>query len=332
MKTVSRLLLYACGGLLLVVLFVPMWRIELDAPQYPEGLMMQIFPNKLGGNVDIINGLNHYIGMKTLHEKDFAEFIVLPGIILFFSVFSFAVAFLGKRKWLEWLLGLFICFGVIAMIDFWRWEYNYGHDLNPDAAIIVPGMAYQPPLIGFKQLLNFGAFSMPDIGGYLIVCSGFFLLLAVVIEYRKKKKLMKLGNMQTVAMLAFLLMFTSCSHQPQAIQLNKDNCHNCEMTIADKRFGAELMTTKGKIHKFDDLSCMMRYLKRDSSQAIESFYVSDYLAPHALVLAQKSFFIKGDQVASPMGGNTAAFSNRDSAMLYAEKLNALMVDWKDIHQ
>jgi len=53
------------------------------------------------------------------------------------------------------LFTLFVLFGIIAMVDFWRWEYDYGHDLDPNAAIIVPGMAYQPPLIGFKQLLNF---------------------------------------------------------------------------------------------------------------------------------------------------------------------------------
>ena len=71
MKTLSRILLFVCGLSLIAVLFVPMWRIELDAPQYPEGLMMQIYPNKLGGSVDIINGLNHYIGMKTLHPKNY---------------------------------------------------------------------------------------------------------------------------------------------------------------------------------------------------------------------------------------------------------------------
>ena len=53
------------------VLFIPFWRIELDAPQYPEGLVLQIFTGKLGGDVDIINGLNHYIGMKTLHANEF---------------------------------------------------------------------------------------------------------------------------------------------------------------------------------------------------------------------------------------------------------------------
>ena len=72
------------------------------------------------------------------------------------------------------------------MIDFWRWEYNYGHDLNPDAAIKVPGMAYQPPLIGYKQLLNFGAYSIPDIGGWLFIAVGIIVLSITVIELRRK--------------------------------------------------------------------------------------------------------------------------------------------------
>jgi hypothetical protein len=54
------------------------------------------------------------------------------------------------------------------MIDFWLWEYDYGHNLNPNAPIIVPGMSYQPPLLGFKQLLNFGAYSYPDVGGWIM--------------------------------------------------------------------------------------------------------------------------------------------------------------------
>ena len=80
-----RLVLIISGITLTAVLFLPMWRIDLDAPQYPEGLVLKIFPHKIAGNVDIINGLNHYIGMKTLHTKDFMEFTLLPYIIVFFA-------------------------------------------------------------------------------------------------------------------------------------------------------------------------------------------------------------------------------------------------------
>ena len=82
----SRVVLAICGLGLLVVLFAPIWRIELTAPQYPEGLYLSIYASKLAGNVEIINGLNHYIGMKTLHTEDFIEFTVLPWIIIFFSL------------------------------------------------------------------------------------------------------------------------------------------------------------------------------------------------------------------------------------------------------
>lgn len=184
----SRLLLFLAAAALVVSIFVPLWRIDLVAPQYPEGLNLLIYPDKLGGNVDIINGLNHYIGMKTLHKEDFIEFKVLPYIIGFFALASLLVAVLGKRKLLYGLLGLFFAFGIFAMYDFWKWEYNYGHNLDPNAAIIVPGMAYQPPLIGFKQLLNFGAYSFPDTGGWLFIGAGLAMLIAVVYEARFAKK------------------------------------------------------------------------------------------------------------------------------------------------
>ena len=184
----ARILLIISGVLLVIVLFVPLWQIQLSAPQYPEGLVLKLYPNKIAGSVDIINGLNHYIGMKTLHTKDFAEFTILPFIIVFFALCCFAVALLNRKKWLIVLTLLFVIFGVVAMADFWRWEYNYGHDLNPEAAIQIPGMAYQPPLIGYKQLLNFGAYSIPDIGGMLFIAVGLLLLAALIFQFLHKKK------------------------------------------------------------------------------------------------------------------------------------------------
>ena len=184
----SKTLIVISGALLIIVLFVPLWQIQLSAPQYPEGLVLRMYPNKIAGNVDIINGLNHYIGMKTLHTKDFIEFTILPYIVGFFALLCFIVALLKKKKWLMGLFTLFVIFGIVAMVDFWRWEYAYGHELNPEAPIQVPGMAYQPPLIGYKQLLNFGAYSVPDIGGLLFILVGLLLLIALLIPWYKKRK------------------------------------------------------------------------------------------------------------------------------------------------
>ncbi|GAA4766127.1 hypothetical protein GCM10023230_14820 [Flavobacterium hankyongi] len=156
-----------------------MWQIELEAPQYPEGLVLKLHANKIGGDVDIINGLNHYIGMATLHTENFVEFKVLPYVFIGFALISLLLIFVSKPKAVLGFLGVYFLFIVLAAIDFYRWNYEYGHNLNPDAAIKVPGMAYQPPLIGYKQLLNFAAYSIPDIGGWMLALA--FLLLGFIV-------------------------------------------------------------------------------------------------------------------------------------------------------
>jgi hypothetical protein len=180
---VSKALLLLVGLLFVSSLFVPMWQIELDAPQYPEGLVLKLYANKIGGDVEIINGLNHYIGMATLHTENFFEFMILPYIFGAFALISFLLIFIAKRQAVLAFLITFGLFVILAAVDFYRWNYEYGHNLDPNAAIKVPGMAYQPPLIGYKQLLNFGAYSIPDIGGWFLITCGLLLLFIVFKEY-----------------------------------------------------------------------------------------------------------------------------------------------------
>ena len=187
LSLLSKVMLVVVGLLFTASLFLPLWRIELDAPQYPEGLVLQLHANKIAGDVDIINGLNHYIGMATLHTENFFEFTVLPYFFGSFALIAFALIFINRRKAVLVFLITFVLFIAISAVDFYRWNYEYGHNLDPNAAIIVPGMAYQPPLLGFKQLLNFGAYSIPDVGGWLLTAVGIILSVIVWIEYKSKK-------------------------------------------------------------------------------------------------------------------------------------------------
>ena len=187
LNKISRILLIISGLALLLVLYVPIWSIYLEAPQYPEGLSMSIYVNRIGGDIDIINGLNHYIGMKTIHANDFVEFSILSYCVVFFAALFLLTGWLANKRLFYLLSVLFIAFGVTAMVDFWRWEYDYGHNLNEEAAIKVPGMTYQPPLIGYKQLLNFGAYSYPDFGGYIFLFSGLVILFVLFLLLKKKK-------------------------------------------------------------------------------------------------------------------------------------------------
>lgn len=187
LSMVSKVILFVTGILFIASLFLPLWRIELDAPQYPEGLVLQLHANKIGGDVNIINGLNHYIGMATLHTENFFEFKVLPYCFGTFALIAFALIFVNNRKYVVAFLILYVLFIALSGIDFYRWNYEYGHNLDPHAAIIVPGMSYQPPLLGYKKLLNFGAYSIPDVGGWLLTLAGLLLATIVIREFKFKK-------------------------------------------------------------------------------------------------------------------------------------------------
>ena len=328
----SRIITILCGLALIVVLFVPLWQIEVAAPQYPEGLVLKMYPDKLAGNVDVINGLNHYIGMKTLHANNFIEFTILPYIIGFFAAFCFLVALLNKKKWLTVLLSSFILFGIIAMIDFYRWNYNYGHDLDPNAAIQVPGMSYQPPLIGYKQLLNFGAYSIPDIGGWIFISVGLLLSTALIIQFRKKKNqaMKKVNKAVATAISAILIFgFMSCNSGPQPIMLGVDACNFCKMSIADNRFGAEIITKKGKVFKFDDMHCILGFMKANTinNNDIKETYLVNFDEPHNFIVAPKAFLLKSNELHSPMGGNVASFDNETKLKEAAQKIKGETVTW-----
>lgn len=188
MKPISRWVILACAFFMIGSLIFPFWKITLFAPQYPEGVEMYIYPNGVRGEVDIINGLNHYIGMKFIHNEDFPEFGILPYWLGFLILFGFVVFFINKIKWLYTWLGLLVITGIVGLADFWKWEYDYGHNLDPLAPIRIPGMTYQPPLVGYKQLLNFVAGSFPSLGGYMIIVPGIIVAGVVFLEYRTRKK------------------------------------------------------------------------------------------------------------------------------------------------
>lgn len=329
-----RLVLAFCGVLLIGVLFVPLWQIDLDAPQYPEGLRLLIYPHKLGGDVEIINGLNHYIGMKTLHAEDFIEFTVLPYIIAAFAALFLGLAAWGKRVMLFVLAGLFVAFGILAMFDFWRWEYNYGHNLDPNAAIIVPGMAYQPPLIGFKQLLNFGAFSMPHAGGWIFVIVGLLVVACLVFEIWKGRKHGRKGKLAALSagLLLSANLFSACEAKPRPLRLGTDNCHYCQMTLSDRHFGAELITTKGKILVFDDSNCAIDFIRDNKLAATEigGIYLADYSGNNQLVSVKDAHLYRSEDLRSPMGGNVAAFSSLDSLERYMQGKAGERVIWDEL--
>ncbi len=191
MSIFSRGLLALASLLLVLTYFFPLWRIQLIAPQYPEGLRMFIWVNRITGGTEFdlynINLLNHYIGMKHIDPNAIPELKVLPFIMAFLIAFGLISALLAKRILLYAWVGTFVILALVGLADFYKWEYDYGHNLDPSAPIKIPGLAYQPPLIGTKQLLNMTASSFPDIGGYIAIASLLLGIAAVALEIKLSK-------------------------------------------------------------------------------------------------------------------------------------------------
>ncbi|GGH69806.1 hypothetical protein GCM10011318_11210 [Phaeocystidibacter marisrubri] len=150
--------------------FFPLWEVTLIAPQYPDGVSMYIWIHQITGDtpgtLQNVNILNHYVGMKAIEPDSIPELTYFPYVVAFLMVSGLLAAWVNR---FEVYLTFLLVFGILAVLgiyDFYLWEYDYGHDLSPTAPIKVPGMSYQPPLLGEKYLLNFLAKSYPGLGGW----------------------------------------------------------------------------------------------------------------------------------------------------------------------
>jgi copper chaperone NosL len=315
LSNLSRIAIGVSSLFIIAVYFVPVWRIDLFAPQYPEGLTMKIWLTKLSGDVDVINGLNHYIGMGKIDEKMFPEFSYLVYAVAAYIVLALIIAFTGSKKMLNIYLGLSIILAGLVLYDFYKWGYHYGHELDPHAPIKVPGMAYQPPVIGHKKMLNFDAYSLPDIGGWIFIGFGAIVFIAGFFEWRANRK--KISS-AVLATAPILLLFISCTGDFKQINYGNDECDNCKMTIIDKKFAVEILSVKGKAFKFDELICAQQFVNdgKISGKQIQDIYVNNFNKPGEFIKLYESFVATSETLKSPMGGKMATFATEEEALRF----------------
>ena len=178
----GRITVAIAGLLLLAAMAFPLWKITMFAGQFPEGIRMEIFAHKLvGGNdgADLqgINILNHYIGMRELAAADFPEMKFIPFALGIFLLVGFRAAVFARISNVVDLLVLFSYFGLFSLGTFIYRMYSYGHTLSPDAAIKVP--AFSPPVFGHQHIANFDVYSYPGAGTYLLAL--YALLLSAIL-------------------------------------------------------------------------------------------------------------------------------------------------------
>lgn len=181
----SRFFLVVAAALLISVYVLPLWNLTMFAPQYPDGLRLDIYSYKLvGGNsgqdLREINLLNHYIGMRDLTQSDFTEFKWIPFVVGMIALLFLRAAVLGTVTHLVDALVLYTYFGLFSLISFAYKLYSYGHNLSPAAAVRVK--PFMPPLYGHEKIANFDIYSYPKGASYLLalvvvalLCSFFFV-------------------------------------------------------------------------------------------------------------------------------------------------------------
>ena len=192
LTVVSRILILAGVLLLIPVYLAPMYQMTLISNQFPDGLELHIYASKLeGGNTanrdDLreINTLNHYIGMRPLLESDFSEVKWLPLAVGAFALLALRALVIGKMSKLVDIVVLFVYFGLFSLWSFHHRLYEYGHNLDPTAAVKVK--PFTPPIFGSQQIANFTVFNYPAAGTYLML--GFVLLsgLAIWLSARQRR-------------------------------------------------------------------------------------------------------------------------------------------------
>ncbi len=184
------------GALLPLLLFVfPLWKITLEAPQYPIPLGMHIYINDFADanphDIKNINLMNHYVGMKYIPDA-IPEFEIFPIGIIVTTVIGVIIGLFMNYKWFLYWFILMVLVSAAGLIDFYIWEHDYGHNLDPNAIMkfTTPDgkpMGFQPPFFGTKDILNFRAHSYPRLGAYFLALGIALGLVAYFVGKKEKK-------------------------------------------------------------------------------------------------------------------------------------------------
>lgn len=135
-----------------------------------------------------------------------------------------------------------------------------------------------------------------------------------------------------VAVAALVLIFSSCSAQPEPFKYGQDICYTCKMGIVDPKFGCQLITTKGKNFKFDDVICLSRFIKSGTvtEKDIQQIVVINFEKENEFLDVNKTYFVMAPSIKSPMGSHAAAFSGKEAAGKYNTGKNGLILNWNEL--
>lgn len=176
--------------LLIVSIFFPYWNMELQAPQYPKGLFVHAYVNRLEGDVNEIDGLNHYIGMRPLEEAAQLERSLSVLLIGVTALLVVAAVFVHSR-WAALLALPTVLFPGIFLLDLYLWLRNFGQNLDPTAALSSFIEPFTPPVLGEGLIGQFKTIASVDTGWYLAALASVLVLVGLYFHRRAYKPLIE---------------------------------------------------------------------------------------------------------------------------------------------
>jgi copper chaperone NosL len=360
MKNPARWMLLLAALLLVPAFTLPLWSIRLVAPQYNDGLGMYIGVRDIWGHtphdIQNINILNHYIGMKPIvpAEVDLLQFMPIALAVLIGG--AILTALIGRRWAIASWLGVFAAFGVAGFHEFYSWNYDYGHNLSPDAPIKVPGMTYQPPIIGSTTLLTIRASSYPSWGTFFVTLA--FALGVAGLVFGSNTALLErtmgrlrasagrlagtgrvagAGRLAGAAALLLAVSVAACDSVPQRAQAaefapDQPACDYCDGVIPEQRFGGELVTRGGERFRFMSVECLAGFIVsgRVEQSDIRSVQVVDYAHGERLIDATTAHYVRSEQRKSPNGLNLLATETDKVAHNLHFFFHGTRLDWEGV--
>jgi hypothetical protein len=147
--------------LLILAIRLPVWEARLSAPQYPQGLTLSAYGDRVEGDVGEITALNHYVGMRPYDPDDLPEMKLWVPTLVAAVAAATAATVLGRGIWgrLARLFVWSIPFGVLAVIQFRL--YHYGHDLATDPRPAIDLEPFTPWVVGKTHVINFTTLAFP---------------------------------------------------------------------------------------------------------------------------------------------------------------------------
>lgn len=183
---VTRIALIVVALALVPSLFLPVWKITLNAPQYPGGLDLMIYAQELRGDLDEINILNHYIGMAEIRPDEFREFVFIPFFILRFVAFAVLATLVGRMPIAAIGYIDFALFGAVMMFDFHTWLDKFGQGLAQGAPLTID--PFTPKFFGTTEIGQFTVDSYPALGGALMIAAGMLGPVLLLYELWRRRR------------------------------------------------------------------------------------------------------------------------------------------------